>query len=100
MGGFVSAFALGGEGIPEEFEGVGEEDIELWSWWENWAMGEASVEAAIDFCDGEFVTEEGIAGVGEGAGEVLGIDFVSGGEMGVASGGDGELAEAGIGGGD
>ena len=48
----------------------------------------------------EFVTEEGIAGVGEGAGEVLGIDFVSGGEMGVASGGDGELAEAGIGGGD
>ena len=63
-------------------------------------MEEASVEAAIDFCDGEFVTEEGIAGVGEGAGEVLGIDFVSGGEMGVASGGDGELAEAGIGGGD
>ena len=100
MGGFVSAFAFGGEGIPEEFEGVGEEDIECWSWWENWAMEEASVEAAIDFCDGEFVTEEGIAGVGEGAGEVLGIDFVSGGEMGVASGGDGELAEAGIGGGD
>ena len=65
-------------------------------------MGEASVEASIDFCDGEFVTEEGIAGVGEGAGEgeVWGIDFVSGGEMGVGSGGDGELAEAGIGGGD